>query len=98
VEALLEKRMASSRSKLLPGPQVEYLVKWKKWDDTHNSWEKADNLGGCEELVRGFEEAEQVRGRALRARRRAGSAMMGMMRMGPRVVKRLASWVRRRRK
>jgi transposase InsO family protein len=82
VEQLMQKRVSGSGSKLA-GPQIEYLVKWKNWDDTHNSWEKLENLGaGCQGLISDFDRAELVRARASRALRRGDLAECGLIQLG----------------
>ena len=60
VEAILDKRVLPGRGKL-GSPVVEYEVKWKHWNDTHNTWEVEDNLRGCQALVREFEERDRLR-------------------------------------
>lgn len=35
-------------------PQIEYLVKWKNFDISENSWVKEPNMN-CQELIRNFE-------------------------------------------
>ena len=71
VEAILQKRISPRTSSRLVGPQVEYLVKWKNWDDQHNSWERAENLGNSRKLVREFEDTQSVEARNRRAYERA---------------------------
>ena len=34
----------------------KYEVKWDRWATKHNTWEPINNLIGCEELLREFEE------------------------------------------
>ena len=47
VEKVLDKRVKKG--------QVEYLVKWKNYDDPDdNTWEPADNLAECQHLVDEF--------------------------------------------
>ena len=61
VEALLQKRVVQSTSRRSPGPVTEYWVKWKNWPDEHNTWERAENLDECRELVREYEARERAR-------------------------------------
>ena len=46
VEAVLASRFIRNR--------LQYLVKWKNWPDSENSWENEDNLENSPELVVGF--------------------------------------------
>ena len=49
VEKVLEKRVKK-------GGQVEYLVKWKNYDDPDdNTWEPADNLKEANNVIDKFE-------------------------------------------
>ena len=34
--------------------QMEYLIKWKGYDNEHNSWEPKKNLTSCKELITEF--------------------------------------------
>ena len=74
VEALLQKRTEQPTSRLSPGPVVKYLVKWKNWPDSYNTWESVDNLAGAKELLRDFEARE--RSRRLFRRRQAQVAVV----------------------
>jgi len=47
--------------------QHQYLVKWKGYDEGHNSWEPARNLTHCAELVHAFHQAHPAAPRRLAA-------------------------------
>jgi hypothetical protein len=51
VERIVSRRKRKGR--------VEYLLKWKGWDDSHNSWIAAKECA-CDELVEEFEENERA--------------------------------------
>ena len=51
VERILDRRI--SRGK------VEYLVKWRNYDNASNSWEPRSNLTNCQELLREFEDSRR---------------------------------------
>jgi len=46
VESIVEKRMKKGKT--------EYLVKWKNWDHSDNTWEPVDNLD-CDDIIKQFE-------------------------------------------
>jgi len=55
VERILEKRIAKKGT-------IEYLVKWKNFDDSaDNSWEPSNNLGAVQDLVDKFEKDLEVK-------------------------------------
>jgi hypothetical protein len=48
VEDILDKRKE--------GGEWRYLIKWLGWKSDANTWEPVENMGGCEELLKKFEE------------------------------------------
>ena len=71
VERIVDKR-EKQKSSRLGGVQVEYLVKWRHYPDTDNTWESRETLlDGAADTVAEFEKAEAVRTRIDRLRRRA---------------------------
>ena len=49
VEKIIDKRIKR-------GGQIEYLVKWKNYDNPDdNTWEPADNLKEAEEIIKKYE-------------------------------------------
>jgi len=54
VEAIMDKRMEDG--------QPKYLVKWKDWPHSSNTWEPVSNLTGCPELLKEFERTFKVKG------------------------------------
>lgn len=81
VEELLGKRVVSGKRRPDGRERVEYLVKWKNWDDSFNTWEREDNLLGAADLVREFEQLE--RGRRMRAREERRQESILMRRQAP---------------
>ena len=41
--------------------KTEWLVKWKGYGDTENTWEPDENLTNCEELIRQYDPTAWVR-------------------------------------
>ncbi|ELR12069.1 Chromatin Organization Modifier domain containing protein [Acanthamoeba castellanii str. Neff] len=64
VERIVSRRKRKGR--------VEYLLKWKGWDDSHNSWIAAKECA-CDELVEEFEENERTSKRRKRANKTAST-------------------------
>ncbi|OQR79952.1 chromobox protein3-like [Tropilaelaps mercedesae] len=69
VENILEKRIKSNK--------VWYLLKWKGYPDSDNTWEPADNLEDCRDLIRDFEEKLKRKSRGLLSDREAGGNHSG---------------------
>ena len=61
VEAVLDRRVLRSSARLGDSERVEYLIKWKYWGDEHSTWERAENLGNCAELVSEFNRMSSAR-------------------------------------
>ena len=53
VETVLDRRVQRSRSRTAPRTLM-YLVKWRGYDSSHNSWEPERNLEGCQDLLHEF--------------------------------------------
>jgi len=51
VENILEKRMISGKA--------HYLIKWKRYDTSENTWELTENLKSCARTLQHFEEGRQ---------------------------------------
>ena len=61
MQEILYKRGKRSGSKLKPRGEVQYLVKWKGYSDTYNTWEPVDCLAHCMEAVQDYEERLEAR-------------------------------------
>ncbi|OVA15762.1 Chromo domain/shadow [Macleaya cordata] len=45
------------RRKRVRKGQVQYLIKWRGWPETANTWEPLENLQSCSEVIDAFEES-----------------------------------------
>lgn len=53
VESIVDRKVENRK--------IQYLVKWKGYDDSQNSWEPRENLANCEELIESYYEGEELR-------------------------------------
>ncbi|XP_030516097.2 chromo domain-containing protein LHP1 [Rhodamnia argentea] len=49
IEAVRRKRVRKG--------QVQYLIKWRGWPETANTWEPVENLMSCSDVIEAFEES-----------------------------------------
>ncbi|CAL1356703.1 unnamed protein product [Linum trigynum] len=70
IEAIRRKRVRKG--------QLQYLIKWRGWPETANTWEPLENLQSCSDVIEAFEERMQS-GKSTRKRKRksAGSNSQG---------------------
>lgn len=55
VEKVLNKRVANGA--------VEYLIRWETYGKEYDTWEPAENLGGCKDKIREYETRKSPRSR-----------------------------------
>lgn len=62
------------RKKRIRKGQVQYLVKWRGWPETANTWEPYDNVKSCADIVQAFEESYggRISKPGRKARRKSG--------------------------
>ncbi|KAH9323945.1 hypothetical protein KI387_018584, partial [Taxus chinensis] len=53
----------SIRKKRIRKKQVQYLVKWRGWPESQNTWEPYENVKSCGEILTDFEESLPKSGR-----------------------------------
>ncbi|XP_022653781.1 chromobox protein homolog 1-like isoform X2 [Varroa jacobsoni] len=70
VENILEKKIKCNK--------VYYLLKWKGYPDSDNTWEPADNLEDCRDLIRDFEEKLKRKSKGLLSDKAGGSHSGGL--------------------
>ncbi|WOL05501.1 hypothetical protein Cni_G14230 [Canna indica] len=54
------------RKKRVRKGQIQYLIKWRGWPETANTWEPLENIQSCADIIEAFEE----RSRSPRSRKR----------------------------
>ncbi|XP_020590384.1 probable chromo domain-containing protein LHP1 [Phalaenopsis equestris] len=59
------------RKKRIRKGEVQYLIKWRGWPETANTWEPIENLKSCADFIEVFEERSPSRGRK-RKRKHSG--------------------------
>ncbi|XP_003748184.1 chromobox protein homolog 1 [Galendromus occidentalis] len=72
VEKILEKKLGKNN-------KVLYLLKWKGYDDTENTWEPVENLEDCRDFIRDFEDKlkKKSASRGLVSDKEPGTSTMG---------------------
>lgn len=71
VEKILEKKLGKNN-------KVLYLLKWKGYDDTENTWEPVENLEDCRDLIRDFEDKfKRKASKGLVSDKEPGTSTMG---------------------
>ncbi|CAA6669481.1 unnamed protein product [Spirodela intermedia] len=65
------------RKKRMRKGQLQYLIKWRGWPETANTWEPFDNVKSCADIIEAFEERHKVP-RATRKRKRKGSGSLSI--------------------
>ncbi|XP_010943388.1 probable chromo domain-containing protein LHP1 isoform X2 [Elaeis guineensis] len=66
------------RKKRVRKGQVQYLIKWRGWPETANTWEPYDNVKSCADIIEAFEERSRST-RPSRKRRRKHGASQGVV-------------------
>lgn len=56
-------------AQLLKG-QVQYLIKWRGWPETANTWEPVENLFSCSDIIDSFEDSLRSGKKSARRRKR----------------------------
>ncbi|XP_008805740.2 probable chromo domain-containing protein LHP1 [Phoenix dactylifera] len=65
------------RKKRVRKGQVQYLIKWRGWPETANTWEPYDNVKSCADIIEAFEERSRST-RPSRKRRRKHGVSQGV--------------------
>jgi|JI6StandDraft_1071083.scaffolds.fasta_scaffold10053_5 hypothetical protein len=60
VEKILGHRERKGKPKSKAG-QLQYLLKWKDYEQRHNSWEPESNVLGCDDLLMEYRSKMAVR-------------------------------------
>ncbi|XP_065853751.1 chromo domain-containing protein LHP1 isoform X2 [Euphorbia lathyris] len=64
IEAIRRKRVRKG--------QLQYLIKWRGWPETSNTWEPLENLESCSDVIEAFEESLRCKSSRKRKRKHGG--------------------------
>uniref|UniRef100_A0A6N2NLW3 Chromo domain-containing protein n=1 Tax=Salix viminalis TaxID=40686 RepID=A0A6N2NLW3_SALVM len=67
IEAIRRKRVRKG--------QLQYLIKWRGWPETSNTWEPLENLQSCSDVIDAFEESLRL-GKSSRKRKRKHGGLL----------------------
>ncbi|CAM8899417.1 unnamed protein product [Rhodiola kirilowii] len=66
---------------------IQYLIKWRDWPETANTWEPIENLQSCSDVIEAFEERlSSGKGTQRRRKRKSGVIHAQIRRKQPRSV------------
>ncbi|CAI0433375.1 unnamed protein product [Linum tenue] len=66
IEAIRRKRVRKG--------QLQYLIKWRGWPETANTWEPLENLQACSDFIEAFEERMQSEKSIRKRKRKSGGS------------------------
>ncbi|XP_010525009.1 PREDICTED: chromo domain-containing protein LHP1-like isoform X2 [Tarenaya hassleriana] len=78
IEAIRRKRVRKGK--------LQYLIKWRGWPETANTWEPLENLQSCSDFIDAFEESLRSGKHGRRRKRKSGGFHFQIKKKQPRSV------------